>query len=403
MHILYVNPNLMKRRSALGIWGRHVLEGMRAGGAEVSSFPAAPDTGPSDGPDDGGVGWHRAFLYKHASRDWVARLFEYFLVARGIARTVRASLSIWRQRHHLDVDVVLGRAVEYDLTPQVAARILRRPLVLEVHSPHFLERQMRGRPPWRVIQVIERWQWRQCTRIWVNSLALKTILGDHGYPADRIRVILFGVDLDRFPPRTARGVGNPVRIVFTGSFYPWHGTDVLLRAFASAQKRIGGLHLTLIGDGTGRPASENLARALGIADLVDFTGWLAYDRVIEHLTRADIGVAPYTRLDPFYFDPVKIREYMACGLAVVGSDQGSIPEMLEHGESGLLVPPGDEDALAAALVRLAEDRELAERLGGAARRRAETAYNWPEIIPKVLALCAEAAAGHRDGRAQTRG
>ncbi|MCZ6609719.1 MAG: hypothetical protein O7A66_06920, partial [Alphaproteobacteria bacterium] len=164
MHIFYVNPVLMKRRSAPGIWGRHVLEGMRAGGAEVSSFPAVPDTGPSDGPNDGGVGWHRAFLYKHASRDWVARLFEYFLVARDIARTVRASLSILRQRRHLDVDVVLGRAVEYDLTPQVAARILRRPLVLEVHSSIFLERQMRGRPPWRLIQVIERWQWRQCTR-----------------------------------------------------------------------------------------------------------------------------------------------------------------------------------------------------------------------------------------------
>ena len=59
--------------------------------------------------------------------------------------------------------------------------------------------------------------------------------------------------------------------------------------------------------------------------------------------------------------------------------------------------------VAAALVRLAEDRELVERLGGAARRRAETAYNWPEIIPKVLALCAEAAAGDRAGRAQTRG
>ncbi len=399
MHILYLNLNLLKPRSAPGLWGRQVVKEMRAGGAEVSSFPAGPETGAPRDPENRGVGWYRSFLWKHSSRDWVARLFEYLLVARGIARTIGSSVSIWRQRRHLDVDVVLGRAVEYDLTPQVAARILKRPLVLEVHSPHFLERQMRGRPPWRLIQVIERWQWRQCTRIWVNSSALKTILGDHGYPADRIRVIFFGVDLDRFPPRTARRTGTPVRIVFTASFYPWHGTDVLLRAFASAQKRVGGLHLTLIGDGTRRPASENLARTLGIADGVEFTGWLAYDRVIEHLTRADIGVAPYTRLDPFYFDPVKIREYMACGLAVVGSDQGGIAEMLGHGESGLLVPPGDEDALAAAFVRLAEDRALVERLGGAARRRAETAYNWPKIIQKVLALCAEAAAGHRAGRA----
>ena len=88
---------------------------------------------------------------------------------------------------------------------------------------------------------------------------------------------------------------------------------------------------------------------------------------------------------------------------MVESDQRSIGEMVGNVESGRLVRAGDEDALAAALVRLAEDRALVERLGGAARRRAETAYNWPEIIPKILALCAEAAAGHRDGRAQTRG
>ena len=402
MHILYLNPNLMKLHSALGIWGRQVLKEMRAAGAEVSSFPVGSDTGASRGSKNGGVSWYQSFLWRHSSRDWLARLFEYFLVARGIARTIRSSLWMWRQRHHPDVDVVLGRSAEYDLTPQVAARILKRPLVLEMHSPHFLERQMRGHPPWRLLQAIEHWQWRQCTRIWVNSSTLKTILSDHGIPADLIRVIPFGVDLDRFPPRTVRGIGNPVRIVFTGSFYSWHGTDVLLRAFASAQKCVGRLHLTLIGDGTQRTVSEKQARALDIADMVEFTGWLPYDRVIEHLTHADIGVAPYIKLEPFYFDPAKILEYMASGLAVVGSDQGRISEMLQHGKSGLLVPPGNEDALAKAFVRLAEDPVLLERLGSAARCRAETAHNWLEIIPKVLALCAEAAAGHRDGRAQTR-
>lgn len=391
MRILYVNPNLIKLQSAPGIWGRQVLKELRAAGAQVSSFPVTP-AGNSQSVSKKRVDrWYRKILRENSPKAWVALLLEVLLMARGVTRTVRASFWIWRKRRDLGVDLILGRSSEYDLSPQIAARILKRPLVLEVHSPNFLERQLRGRRSSALLQRIERWKWRQCTRIWVHSATLKSILIEHGISADLVQVIPFGVDLDRFPPEKAQhSTNSPVRIVFVGSFFSWQGTDVLLRAVALARRRTIGIHLTLIGDGSLRSSCEKLAHALGLTDITEFVGWLPYDRVIERMSRDDIGVAPYTKVNPFYFDPAKILDYMATGLAVVGSDQGRVSEVIQHGETGLLVPPGDEHALADALVQLADDQTLRERLGRAAKCQIRDHNNWQEIMPRVVAMCEKA-------------
>ena len=83
----------------------------------------------------------------------------------------------------------------------------------------------------------------------------------------------------------------------------------------------------------------------------------------------DIAVAPYPEGD-HYFSPLKVYEYMAAGLPIVASAIGEIPALLEEGECGMLVPPGDVDALAASLDRLASDAELRRMLGHRARRSA---------------------------------
>jgi glycosyltransferase involved in cell wall biosynthesis len=254
---------------------------------------------------------------------------------------------------------------------------------------------MRGRRASRLLRAFECWQWRRAARIWVNSAALKSIIVEHGISANTVRVISFGVDLERFVPHGHADTGSKVeiRVVFVGSFYAWHGAEVLLRAFAAAHKQARGLRLIMVGDGARRAPSEALAREFGITEAVEFTGWVSNDQVIERLGRADIGVAPYLGIEPFYFDPAKIIEYMAAGLATLASNQGRIADMVEDDVSGLLLPPGDEAALTAALLRLANDKALRERLGEAARQRAETMFSWPEISRQVLALCAEAARG----------
>jgi len=399
MRIYYINHRLTQYHSAAGLWGRQVLFGLRRSGAAVSSYPAIGGptcatavTGPEGRPK--GVGRYRSLLMSHYSRRWMAWLLEVWMMGRGVANTIAGSLwALWHRR--IETDIVLGRQAEYEATSQLVALVLGRPLVLEVHSIHFIERQMRGRRASRLLRAFECWQWRRAARIWVNSEALKSIIVRHGISPSAVRVISFGVDLERFAPRRRADTGSndEMRVIFVGSFYPWHGTEVLLRAFAAAHKQARGLRLTLVGDGARRGPSAALAREFGITEAVEFTGWVSNDQVIERLRRADIGVAPYLEIEPFYFDPAKIIEYMAAGLAVLASNQGRIAEMVEEDVSGLLLPPGDESALTAALLRLANDKRLRERLGEAARQRAETLFCWPEISRQVLALCAEAARG----------
>ena len=420
MRIYYVNRLLSQHHSAPGLWGRQVLYELRRAGAAVSSYPAfsesagAPSTSSSaaisatstsasvsTATTSAPVGRYRSLLWSYYSRRWVALLLEAWMIGRGAAHTICGFLWVLWHRRLIETDIVLGRQVEYEATSQLVALVLGRPLVLEVHSIHFIERSIHWGPAMRLLRALECWQWRRAARIWVNSDKLRSIILEHGIPADMVRVISFGVDLEQFAPRRRAEAGgdgggaggDEIRVVFVGSFFVWHGTEVLLRAFATAREQAPGLRLTLVGDGTRRAPSEALAHALGIAEAVEFTGWVSNDQVIEHLRRAEIGVAPYLTIEQFYFDPAKIIEYMAAGLAVLASDQGRIPDMVEDGVSGLLLPPGNEPALAAALLRLANDKALRERFGEAARRRAETQYSWPQISKQVLALCAEAAPG----------
>jgi len=383
-----------------------VLYGLRRAGAVVTSYPSigestdVPETDPATAQlRPGRLDRCRAFLRRHHERRRVAQLFEVWMIFRGLSNTILGTLWVLWNRRKIDTDIVLGRQSEYEATSQIVAFVLGCPLVLEVHSIHFIERQMRESSKSRLMRAFECWTWRRAARIWVNSDALKSIIVEHGIPEDVVRVISFGVDLEQFTPRRpASGGGDEIRVIFVGSFFAWHGIEVLLRAFAAAHQQVRGMRLTLIGDGTRRRHSEALAGELGIAEAVEFKGWLPNDQVIEHLGRADIGVAPYLAIEPFYFDPAKIIEYMAAGLAVLASDQGRVPNMVENGVSGLLLPPGDEVELTTALLRLANDKVLRERLGGAARSRAETMYNWPKISEDVVALCADAVHTDEAGR-----
>lgn len=322
---------------------------------------------------------------------------------RGVTRSLRGLFWVILHRRNIDADVLLGRQVEYDATSQILALILRRPLVLEVHSIHFIERKMRGHGSSRMMRAFERWQWRRCTRIWVNSKTLKSIITDHGIPGEVVRVIPFGADLAKFRPQQASETNGQVRVVFVGSFYRWHGSDDLLRAFAEAVRSFADLRLTLIGDGGQRSSDEDLARELGLENNVEFTGWISNDDVAQRLSRADIGVAPYLNIEPFYFDPAKIIEYAASGLAIIASKVGRIPDVIEDGVDGSLVPPDDKSALTEALLRLAKDRALREKFGRAARQRTLAERNWPDVSRRVIALCEEAARSGERSTSRTLG
>lgn len=214
-------------------------------------------------------------------------------------------------------------------------------------------------------------------------------LESHPAARGRVHVIANGVDPDRFAP--AAPPPRPFTVGFVGTLKPWHGTETLVDAFALLHERDPSVRLLLVGDGPERPRIEERLGARGVAGSAELTGAVDPSGVPALLAAMDVAVAPYPDLEPFYFSPLKLYEYMAAGRAVVASRVGQIADVIEDGESGLLVAPGDPHALAGALARLHADADLRARLGRAARERTLRHHTWDAVAERILALARETA------------
>jgi L-malate glycosyltransferase len=195
-----------------------------------------------------------------------------------------------------------------------------------------------------------------------------------------VAITPFGVDTDRFRPEPA--VPRPVVIGTVKSLAPVYGIDLLLEAFARLRSRPAGAdcRLLIVGDGPQRSELEAQARRLGLVDTVRWIGAVPHAEVPAWLHQLDIYVAP-SRAESF---GVAVAEAMACGVAVVVSDAGGLPEVVDAGRSGLVVPAGDVGALADALEGLVLDPPLRARLAAQARVDATQRHAWPVCVDRMI-------------------
>jgi glycosyltransferase involved in cell wall biosynthesis len=314
---------------------------------------------------------------------------------------------------HWRPDAVYERYSLFNLAGLALARRLGVPHLLEVNAPLRLERaRTKGLALDAVARLVERRLFGASDAVLPVSTALRHYVLKHGACPARTLVLPNAVDTRRFAPgarrqatgnRTAPGL-SPVAyrlspdtrarlglatdafvIGFAGSLKLWHGTDVLLDAFAGMKDHVPGARLLIVGEGPHGDALRTRAAGLGIGRDVIFTGKVSYDTMPELLAAMDVGVAPYVHLPDFYFSPLKLYEYMASGLAVVASDAGDIAALVRDGQTGLVCPPSDVAALCSALLRLAHDASLRAQLGAAARREAER-HTWGDNARIVARL-----------------
>ena len=225
-----------------------------------------------------------------------------------------------------------------------------------------------------------------------------------GVRGERILVNPNGVDPDTYHPgvdggavRARYGIGNDLVIGFIGTFGKWHGAEKLAQAFARLLSERPSLRdklrLLMIGDGLTRPAAEQALRDQGAVDRAIFTGLVPQDQGPAHLAACDILVSPHVPNPDgsrFFGSPTKLFEYMAMGRAVLASDLDQIGDVLKHGETAWMVPPGDDVALAHGLAVLVDDPDLRARLGAAARREAVATYSWTAHVRRILSALGSA-------------
>lgn len=275
------------------------------------------------------------------------------------------------------------------------ARAIGVPYILEVNSPLPVEAgRHRGLLHRRLADGVAELLLREADGVVCVSDEVASWVAERRENDRGVWVVPNGVDADLFSPEQPLAdtlpIGGPL-IAFCGSFRPWHGTDDLLDAFDRlVGSGVEDARLLCIGDGPQRGEFEKRAERLGHGDRLIMTGALPHDQVPGWLARADVAVAPYSARGEFYFSPLKIFEFLSLGLPVVAADLGQVRGLIEHGRRGLLYPPGDIPALAAALGHLIEDRDGARRLGSAGREWVLEHATWKkrvgEILERVAAL-----------------
>jgi glycosyltransferase involved in cell wall biosynthesis len=268
-------------------------------------------------------------------------------------------------------------------------------------SKAFLDRALLVRP-------MRRWREHLCALSDVIVSPNAAIL-PAGIPAEKIRVLEWGADTERFRPDAGgtlpyKRLGVTTVAVFAGAFRSWHGAIHLVEAIkvlrARGVKTIGAV---LIGDGAELP---RVRRAADGIDTIVFTGALPHERMPAALAGADVGVAPFDigAHAPlslgFYWSPLKIFEYMAAGLPVVAPAVDRIPSLVADGREGVLYGGRESHSqlLADALVKLT-DVSLRKTLGAGARERAVRDYSWAAHCRalETAIMDAQARRGNRRG------
>jgi len=258
----------------------------------------------------------------------------------------------------------------------------------------------------------------QLDRNWVldNIKNVDLIIGDSNYITKKITArfpelvskcttVYNGVDVNHFVPSTVsqRGRGN---VLFVGRVSPEKGVHVLVDAFQKVVQHNPQAQLDIVGPEwiaplefivglSGEPSLAELAQFyngsyvdhlkrragdLGIAEHVRFVGGVEHHRLVEYYHNADVVVNP-SFSESF---GMTLAEAMACGVPVIGSRIGGMPEIIEEGKTGFLIQAGDVDALASAIGSLLSNDEVRVKMGKAARQCVVQVFSWEKITESLL-------------------
>lgn len=248
---------------------------------------------------------------------------------------------------------------------------------------------------YRLTRALESYALRRADAVTTICEGLRRDIVARGIPADKITVIPNAVDIDKFAVggvadqdlKAKLGLTDARLIGFIGSFYAYEGLDILLRAVPALSAERPDLRVLLVGGGPEDARLRQMAKDLGIADKVVFTGRVPHDQVQKYYDLLDVLV--YPRLSMRLTDlvtPLKPLEAMAQGRVLAASDVGGHLELIVDGKTGVLFKADDPRALADKVGGLVDARTEWPKLRAAGREYVETERNWKASVNRYSGI-----------------
>ncbi len=298
------------------------------------------------------------------------------------------------KQHAHTYDVILDNQTLAEGTLAIQEK-LGLPLVTMIHHPITQDRRL-------AIEKAEDWQHRLLARRWYSFVNMQRrvakklhyitcpsehakadISAEFGVNADQIQPIALGVDQTAFRPKPDIAK-RPKRLITTASAdTPLKGLHVLVEAYHQALQQDDDLELVVIGKLRRGLAKQTIHR-LGLAGRVEFKSDLTREELADEFNRAHIAITP-SLYEGF---GLPAAEAMSCGTPVIVTDGGALPEVAGH--AGIVVPKGDPQPLARAILDLVQNPEKHAEVAAACLARARDAFNWQKIAPHYLALLEKA-------------
>lgn len=309
-------------------------------------------------------------------------------------------ISIYKLTKTSTAELIYVRHNPHAFIVAFASKLLKLPLVIEVNTPVSLRFNDDSRHGDNAIQKPkmgfgERFQYHAASVISVVSPYIADWIASKNGKAVSSKILLNpnGVDTKRFRPLNTESSGRsrfgvkPDRILmgFAAAFVWYNAIEDLLSSFEIALKSCKRLHLLLIGDSDMRLALEKLVFEKHLTEYVTFTGRIPFDEMPEILNSCDIVLSHFNFGNkPAHICSIKHLEALAAGKAIIATDVGYANFAVRHLENGILVPQGDIEGFANAILKLASNRELRDRLGRRGRMDADHLHSWDVNVDRII-------------------
>jgi glycosyltransferase involved in cell wall biosynthesis len=317
------------------------------------------------------------------------RLPQFALELAQMVYNLRSLSMLVKQLRRERYDFIYERYALYNVAGLMAARMFNLPIVLEVNTPYAQAwGKYYGLKLVRLARAVERYTFRRVDRIITVTEVQRGLLEQEGVFPERIAVCHNAVEPSDFDPNDPAGAQlrrelglRPLVVGFVGTMNRWQGVKgfaEVIRLVAAERKDVSFL---FVGDGEGRAGLEAELQKAGLQGEAVFVGRKPHATIPRYVAAMDIGVLLDSNA---YGSPMKVFEYWAMGKAVIAPSVGPVLEILRDGETGLLIAPGDAQAMARHILALAANPAERLRLGDVGRKHVLATHTWLQNAEKIV-------------------